>query len=147
MAQIEKIINQINNLDDNSFHEFEKKFADLIKEKQRIIFNNHFPNYKLIEVSKSKAIREFIFYYKFSTFDDTETYEFEIKEFFTSKYSVVFYINGELIYESNKILKKYFLLNEHINFNYFMEPIDDMTDTQIDNNTLDDIVNSLFRIN
>ncbi len=148
MAQIEqteKIINQINNLDDDSFHEFENKFANLIKEKQRIIFNNNFPNYKLVEISKSRGIKESLFYYKFSTFDETETYEFEIKKLSYSKYSVIFCINGELNYESVKITKKKFLLNGRINFNYFMEPIDN-PNVQIDVQTLDYIINFLFQI-
>lgn len=143
MNNIDKILEQIENLTIKDFQNLKKKYLTNINLKQKQEFHLRFPNLELDECSKIDCIGQSFYYYKFSS--QNHSYEFEINKSNKNKYSFKFYVNGELEWSTQKITGKKILVAGQLDIITHFDGIgDDINQIDITVYDLNEVVNWLF---
>lgn len=146
MENINKLVEQITQLNTNDFDKLRPKYFNIIKLRQEQKFNNKFPNLELNNYSMAKYIRDTRYYYKFSS--QAHFYEFEliISNAKAKKYSFLFFVDGESEFDSAKIPEKNIIKNDRLDIAQYICSIGDNDSHEVDI-TLDElqnVVNYLF---
>jgi hypothetical protein len=144
MDNINQLLEQIENLSQNDFSKFNKKYLNKINLKQKREFNLRFgSNLELLELSKIDLINQSFYYYQFRS--QAHLYEFEINSTHKNKYSFQFYVDGNLEYSTQKIPEKKIFVDGLLNIKeHFSDIGNDTNIVDITPNDLHDIVNWLF---
>lgn len=139
---IQQLEEQLDNLNPDDLNLLVKKVLSHKNTKQKLLFNQTFPNVHLDKYSKINNIGGIIHYYKFNS--QAHIYEFEMV-YSKKKYSLKFYIDGNFEYESTKIPEKKIFINGHLNIKSYIDEIgDDINQSDINVDELSQIVNYLF---
>lgn len=142
MEHIEKIVEQIEELNIDDFNTLRKKYFNIIKTRQKQKFNEKFPNLELDEYKLINCVIDTIYYYKFSSQEHTYELEIIITNTKTIKYKLNFFVDYETVHMTTKIPEKKIIINKKINIKEYLDFYGNEVDITLDD--LENIVNYLF---